>query len=155
MRKELDDLLCARYPAIFANRREPINSSCMGWGFSCGDGWFDLIDTLCERLQFWTDRNNAPQVVATQVKEKWGMLCFYYWGGNNEQSGMVDMAEALSERICEECGKPGRRLVHGAYMTRCDEHAPPGALNAEEWEKAQLEKRAQRGRDKEQGLASL
>ena len=104
MKKELDALLCSRYPLIFADRHAPMTQSCMYWGFSCGDGWFDLIDTLCARLQFATDHNKAPQVVATQVKEKWGMLCFYYWGGNNEQSGMVDMAEALSERICEECG---------------------------------------------------
>ena len=141
MKKELYALLCSRYPLIFADRHAPMTQSCMYWGFSCGDGWFDLIATLCARRQFATDHNKAPQVVATQVKEKWGMLCFYYWGGNNEQSGMVDMAEALSERICEECGKPGKRRVSGAYMTRCAEHAPADSLDVAEWEKAQLEKK--------------
>lgn len=136
MREELDQLLCTRYPLIFANRDKSITTSCMGWGFSCGDGWFDLIDTLCERLQFWTDHNKAPQVVATQVKEKWGELCFYYTSGNDEQSGMVLMAEAMSARICEECGKPGQKLACGAYMTRCEEHAPVGAVTVEEWEKS-------------------
>lgn len=134
MKSELDQLLCARYPLIFADREAPITTSCMGWGLSCGDGWFDLIDTLCERLQFWTDHNKAPQVVATQVKEKWGELSFYYRGGNDEQQGMVLMAEAMSARICEECGKPGKLLACGAYMTRCEEHAPQGAITAEEWQ---------------------
>ena len=69
MKKELDALLCSRYPLIFADRHAPMTQSCMYWGFSCGDGWFDLIDTLCARLQFATDHNKAPQVVATQVKE--------------------------------------------------------------------------------------
>ena len=64
MRKDLDNLLCQRYPLIFADRSRSIKESCMGWGFSCGDGWFDLIDSLCERLQFWTDHNHAPQIVA-------------------------------------------------------------------------------------------
>jgi hypothetical protein len=37
----------------------------------CRDGWYDLIDVLCERLQAWTDLNGAPQVVVSEVKEKW------------------------------------------------------------------------------------
>ena len=124
MKKELDELLCQRYPLIFADRRRSIKESCMGWGFSCGDGWFDLIDTLCERLQFWTDRNGAPQVVAQQVKEKFGTLCFYPREANQTQRGMIYMAEALSARICDQCGRPGQTLVHEHWhMTRCAE--PP------------------------------
>ena len=132
MKKELDELLCQRYPLIFADRRRSIKESCMGWGFSCGDGWFDLIDTLCERLQFWTDRNKAPQVVAQQVKEKFGTLCFYPREANEKQRGMIYMAEAMSARICDQCGKPGQTLVHEFWhMTRCAEHAPAGAITLE------------------------
>jgi len=148
MKRELDELLCSRYPKIFQDRNAPITQTCMGWGFDCGDGWFDLIDTLCERLQFSTDRVDAPQVVAAQVKEKFGELRFYVQSATDEQRGMIDMAEAMSERICEECGKPGTLLVAGAYMTRCPEHAPEGAITAKEWEKSQLEKREKRAQDK-------
>jgi hypothetical protein len=134
MKKELNVLLCQRYPLIFSERRCSIKESCMGWGFACGDGWFDLIDALCARLQFWTDRNGAPQVTATQVKEKWGALHFHPRGASQEQWGMVWMAEAMSSRICEQCGKPGQRLVDGFYhMTRCAEHAPAGAMSISEW----------------------
>ena len=134
MKKELDELLCQRYPLIFADRHRPMTETCMCWGFSCGDGWFDLIDTLCERLQFWTDHNGAPQVIAAQVKEKWGELCFYPSGAaSDEQWGMITLAEALSARICEQCGKPGQTLVHGfQHMTRCPEHAPDGATPKED-----------------------
>lgn len=45
-----------------------------------------------------------PQVVARQVKEKFGGLRFYYDGGDDEIRGMVRLAESLSYRICEECG---------------------------------------------------
>jgi hypothetical protein len=41
MRKELDDLLCQRYPLIFSERNMSMKETCMCWGFSCGDGWFD------------------------------------------------------------------------------------------------------------------
>lgn len=130
MKEELDALLCSRYPLIFAERTLPMKETAMCWGFACGDGWFDLIDTLCERLQFWTDHNKAPQVVAVQVKEKWGELRFYPRGLPTEaQWGMIWMAQAMSARICEECGRPGQALVNGHFhLTRCAEHAPEGAI---------------------------
>ena len=133
MKKELDELLCTRYPLIFAERRRPITESCMGFGFSCGDGWFTLIDTLCARLQFETDRNGAPQVVATQVKEKFGGLRIYVRSATDQQSGMIDMAESLSAHICEVCGHPGEVFVHGAVMTRCPDHTPEGAITHDEY----------------------
>ncbi len=43
MRQELDNLLCQRYPEIFADRHADSTASGMGWGFCCGDYWFDLI----------------------------------------------------------------------------------------------------------------
>lgn len=124
MNKELDALLCERYPLIFANRHASFQESCMAWGVSCGDGWFTLIDTLCERLQFWTEHNNAPQVVATQVKEKWGALCFYADNANETQLGMIFMAEAMSSYICEQCGSPGQIFVNarGWHLTCCHAH---------------------------------
>ncbi len=133
MKQELDELLCTRYPLIFAERNRPITESCMGFGFSCGDGWFTLIDTLCARLQFETDRNGAPQIVASQVKEKFGGLRFYVRSATEQQCGMIDMAESLSAHICEVCGHPGRVLVHGAVITRCPDHAPAGSVTQEEF----------------------
>ncbi len=134
MRKELDALLCERYPLIFADRGGDITKTCMAFGFMCGDGWFTLIDTLCERLQFWTDHNQAPQIVATQVKEKWGELCFYVQCSNEEQQGMITMAEAMSGHICEECGQLGQALVNGSvFLTRCSTHSPELAISLAEF----------------------
>jgi len=81
MRKELDEKLCAKYPKIFANRNGDKRKTLMCWGFSCGDGWYWLLDRLCSNLQWDTDKNNRdekyPQIVAMQVKEKFGGLRFY------------------------------------------------------------------------------
>lgn len=46
------------------------------------------------------------QVVAEQVKEKFGSLRFYYRGGDEFISGVTCFAEALSETTCEFCGSP-------------------------------------------------
>ena len=66
---DLDTLPCTRYPQLFARRNFPMDKSCMFFGFP-GSGWIDLLDALCERLQFWTHRRNAVQLIAEQVKEK-------------------------------------------------------------------------------------
>lgn len=128
MRKELDAKLCEKYPEIFRNRHASITQ----WGFECGDGWFDLIDTLCRNIQHHIDWNNkyprgdaekVEQVVAAQVKEKFGGLRFYYDGGNERIQGMVNMAESMSYHICEECGEKGKARGRSWVRTLCDMHA--------------------------------
>jgi hypothetical protein len=119
MKDDLVELLRQRYPQIFAQRPEIL----------CGDGWYDLVDALCESLQFATDYNKAPQVVAVQVKEKFGGLTFQGRDANEAQRAMIGMAAAMSARLCEQCGQPGQVLVHNSlYLTRCAAHAPAGAM---------------------------
>jgi hypothetical protein len=50
MRKELDEQLCAKYPLIFKDRNENMQRTAMCWGFETGDGWYNIIDTLCGLL---------------------------------------------------------------------------------------------------------
>ena len=65
----------------------------------------------------------CPQVIATQVKEKYGTLRFYYWGGDEYCSGVESMAESMSAVTCEVCGSRGM-LRHGGWIRAlCDEHA--------------------------------
>jgi len=124
MKEELDNLLYERYPKIFSERLELTSESNMAYGICCKDGWFDLLDTLCAQMQFWTDRNGAPQVTAKQVKEKFGALCFYYTGGNEFTFGMMIMAQAMSTRLCELCGGPGTLETKGGwYRVRCEDHS--------------------------------
>jgi len=50
MRKELDETLCAKYPLIFKDRNADMRTTAMCWGLECGDGWYNIIDTLCGLL---------------------------------------------------------------------------------------------------------
>ena len=61
----------------------------------------------------------CPQVVAEQVKEKFGTLRFYYSGGDEYIDGLVSMAEAMSGCTCEGCGSPGERGGKGWIRTEC------------------------------------
>lgn len=128
MSPELDKQLCEKYPKIFANRYADMRTTAMCWGFEHGDGWYNIIDQLCGNIQHHIDWKNRggqvmQQVVAAQVKEKFGTLRFYYDGGDDYIGGLVSMAESMSGVTCETCGKPGKLREGGWLRTLCDEHA--------------------------------
>jgi hypothetical protein len=50
MKKELDEALCAKYPLIFKDRNADMRTTAMCWGIECGNGWYNIIDTLCGLL---------------------------------------------------------------------------------------------------------
>jgi len=50
MKRELDEALCAEYPLIFKDRNANMRTTAMCWGFECGDGWYNILDTLCYLL---------------------------------------------------------------------------------------------------------
>ena len=167
MKKELDERLCADYPEIFRDRHGDVRTTAMCWGFSCGDGWYTLIDQLCCMLtskynQLRRDVKHVEEMiadpdksqwdewqhnvyneeklatkkaeleqalqqipVAVQVKEKFGGLRFYVNGATDEQYNYIRFAEAMSYRICEECGSTQDVMVYplGWQRSLCPEHA--------------------------------
>lgn len=192
MRQELDDKLVNDFPTIFKNRHANMMSTCMCWGFECGDGWFNIIYEACKQIDnyiknkrgyrtryllhkraierykkynddkylryyinymlgkysqefkekyfendfnklkencmngseynsSWPEEKYVYKVVAIQVKEKYGTLRFYVYGGDEYTNGIIDMAEAMSAVTCEICGDKGvERNERGWYSTMCD-----------------------------------
>ena len=51
MNEELDKKLVKAFPLLYGDRNAPMQSTAMCWGFSCGDGWFDLIWDLSSKLE--------------------------------------------------------------------------------------------------------
>jgi hypothetical protein len=93
-----------------------------------GDGWYALLDRLCKSLQWDTDKNGYPQVIAQQIKEKFGGLRFYYTTEGDATprehgivEGKISFAEKMSYGICEYCGKPGETRDGGWIKVECDE----------------------------------
>ena len=124
MKQELQQILFDRYPLIFADIEKNPNESLMSFGICTGDGWFWLIDKLCAQLQFDIDNNREPQIVAFQVKEKYGSLRFYLETESTaKQDAMISFAENLSRSICEVCGSTNNVKIRGTgfLKTRCDD----------------------------------
>lgn len=136
------DALASKYPELVGNNR-------FG-GFCVGDGWFNIIDTLCgmitwrvtqhnEDVAYRWEQINAGKTTADkyseallqpfvmprirQIKEKFGTLRFYIDTDDKKIQAWADFAEALSARTCEECGAPGEvRHSSGWVHTMCDIH---------------------------------
>lgn len=165
MKSELQQKIFEKYPKIFGDRTKPMTETCMCWGLEVGDGWYELIDILCEALTHTYSTSvqideedgkrlgikpyksevgdsyyfgvEPPQVIATQVKEKYGTLRFYYREDYSEEimslietgkypdlqriidrysdylNGVVHFAETASGRTCEETGQLGELHASG------------------------------------------
>jgi len=123
MNNKLEGKLIKNFPKIFVsnkNRNEPFRL----FGFECDDGWYELIYNLCEKIQKECNDSSCDQVVAAQVKEKFGTLRFYYIGGNDIINKLVMEAEDKSKYLCELTGNKGVLCKRGAwYKTLCQESA--------------------------------
>lgn len=120
MKQELVNKLYEKYPKIFfedADKKKPT----LDWGFEHGDGWYDILDDLCSKIQKICD-SDGHQIVAVQVKEKYGALRFYINGGSQEIYNLIDEAEHKSEKTCEVCGEPGKIYRDGWWYSACDKH---------------------------------
>jgi hypothetical protein len=141
MKKELQDKLFEKYPKIFRQKDLPMQETAMCWGIACGDGWYELIDNLCGEIQNRVDNvnrhrqykiENSPNTIvpvktevficeAIQVKEKFGGLCFYTYGGDDFTDGVISLAESMSYKICTVCGASNSRSTsnRGWIHTLC------------------------------------
>jgi hypothetical protein len=138
MKEELELKLVEKYPTILKDYRGDCKKTCMAWGMECGDGWYDLLDKVLNKLDY-ISKTSGTQVVATQIKEKYGTLRFYYdtivtTDLNLDEaideiiSDVVSAAERKSESICEMCGKWGELYDNGWWKVRCDEHKTQGQI---------------------------
>jgi hypothetical protein len=115
--------LFAAFPRLYRGRHLPLTVNQMSWGLQCGDGWFALLYHLSQAITDYAARHPAAQeVIATEVKEKFGTLRFYVRGGDAYIRALIEAAEARSSTICELDGMPGRlrRQPGQAQKTRCD-----------------------------------
>lgn len=75
MTEDKEKHLVRDFPDLFRNYKK--KDSCMFWGLTCDDGWFDLIYRLSSEIDRLA-REHGVVVVVEQVKEKLGGLRFYY-----------------------------------------------------------------------------
>jgi len=135
MKTELDEALVKDFPLTFARNptgREPWSM----FGFECGDGWEPSIRKTAEKLEPLIKEaiEKDPEAAeygyfrTSQLKEKYGTGRWYLTGGTDEMHDLVQAWEDETEKICEQCGKPGELRGHGWLYTACLDHTTPGDI---------------------------
>ena len=69
MKAELQKKLYEKYPKIFVQKDYTIQQSAMPFGIECGDGWYNIIDTLCWHIQHEVDRPHEDIIKYTEYLE--------------------------------------------------------------------------------------
>ena len=101
MKQELDELLCTKYPQMMVNRNLPMMETCMCWGFTCGDGWFNILDQLMGNIQHHIDwkekqRNWAIEYNEMAAQAKAGDCKLFF-----EQNSSITSQAYKDERLAE------------------------------------------------------
>ena len=103
--------LFEQFPRLYAARCLPLTERLMSFGFSCGDGWFEIIAKLSAGLE---GLDSKP--VAFQVKQKVGEFRFSLQDNEVDDPRvreLINEAKEACRRTCEVCGRPG---VRGRFL---------------------------------------
>ncbi len=136
MREDLENKLYETYESILVDKCEH-SGKVTKCHLDIGSGWYDLVATICngiltheDSIKAWNEilkKRGEPEkefhpVKAVQIKEKFGGLRFYVSGGDEFIRGVIFTAEAMSRKICENCGERGKTSNEGWMVTLCDKH---------------------------------
>jgi hypothetical protein len=149
MRKDLERKLLRTYEDLFSY--EVLEN-----GFSCDDGWHDLIESACEAISGYhanqkaqirvakefatkqsifdkifgkkTSEPKFSSVIINEVGQEYGELRIGITGGDPFIEGILYAITNHSLSVCERCGDPGENQPSnsGHIITRCPRHSPEG-----------------------------
>jgi len=108
MDANLEMKLIKKYPLLFADINKSPQETCICWGVSTGNGWYDIIDEYCKAVYPVAEqtKDDEYKFKFMQVKEKYGTIRLYTTFTDND--GIVDTAESKayndSQITCEHCG---------------------------------------------------
>ncbi len=106
MKRELTDLLKAKYPTAFGQAT----------GWAVGDGWYEILDVLGANLS-----RLKPIAQIKRVGEKYGFLDLDCGVVSDEAESLLIAASDGSESTCEMCGEPGHIDAKQSWLrSRCD-----------------------------------
>lgn len=89
-------------------------------------GWRKAFgEEMCEKIREVLVREGClDEYRLLQVKAKYGILCWYDFGGTEGVWDVVSEYEELSKHTCIRCGKPATRITTGWVSPYCDDCIP-------------------------------
>ena len=94
MKRELDSQLCEKYPLIFKDRNADMRTTAMCWGFECGDGWYNIIDILCGKLnsEYYSAKSRYDF-----IKDRAGEKMYGNASGDIITQGEIDLRKQIMD----------------------------------------------------------
>lgn len=131
MTKEENKALVERFPFLLPHNRwtdkvpedydyrfTELDAMPDGWRIAFGEQMCQEIkDALIEIDYLYKYR-------IAQIKEKYGMLCWYDFGAPQKVYDIVSKYEDISKQTCMRCGKPATRITTGWISPYCDACLP-------------------------------
>jgi len=94
------------FPALYCERTMTLAQSQMPWGFQCGDGWFNIVWELSEKLDGIASREGSEEcpLRVNEVRAENGQLVVGLTNAAPEARDVVEHAQIKSQFTCELCG---------------------------------------------------
>ena len=83
------------------------------------DGWRKAFgEMMCEEIyNALVECDGLNDYRIEQIKEKYGMLCWYSYPSYEEVERIIDKYSVLSENICIICGKPDVPIINSSWIS--------------------------------------
>jgi hypothetical protein len=94
---------------------------------NCKDGWHDILERLCTRIETALRADETFEFI--RIKQKFGVARSDWDGGVSDETrakigGAINLAVARSASTCEICGAEGRLYSNRGWLTTaCAVHA--------------------------------
>lgn len=114
---ELQNELFNEFPSLF----EDEGGKQSLFVIECGNGWFDIINALCESVSDYFEMNSEflgfsqSEFYFSDISEKNGKLRIYVSTSNKIIDGMIRFAEHYSSYVCEITGERGAIYNKNGY----------------------------------------
>ncbi|MBR6705275.1 MAG: hypothetical protein IKI84_01165 [Clostridia bacterium] len=134
--KKYNKALCKKYPFLipYSGRKGmedgPIEDTDYDWEYTELDfmprGWAKAFGMqMCDELKAELEvSGDLYRYRVLEVKEKWGELRWYDYGGNRQTEEIIEKYSRISRRTCISCGKPAIWITRGWISPYCDECLP-------------------------------
>jgi len=104
MDSQLENALYKRFPHLYREKTAPLQSSQMGWGLQCGDGWHKIIYEMSRKIQKLSGEGEfAPAITEVSKNSEDGTLRVQVRNLTPPIADIVLGATEASRLTCELC----------------------------------------------------
>ena len=103
MDKEKTNQLYERFSHLYRERRAPLDSSKMGWGFQCEDGWYKILYDMSKKIDKISSEGDFAPAITEVARNKDGTLHVEARNTSPPVADIIVAAREQSRLTCEYC----------------------------------------------------